>query len=610
MSRPSSQKSLLFLALAAGLCSCSAFHSCGWQAPRESASRLAQRQREVVRLAPCRTSMQLLSRMENDYEDDDEPPPLTDADLDFLYDVEDPALYLDEGEDEDDMLARHAQGSPDEEGEDPRKTDGAKDYSKFGPPKPVKGSPGQGRKRDKSKMPVLAVIGRPNVGKSTVVNRIARTFREGSIVFDEEGVTRDRTYKRAYWGEYDFEVVDTGGLVFEDNPEEIFSSQIRAQAMIAMDEACAALLVTDGMVGVTALDEEIARFLRQQKVPVYLAVNKCESEVYGQSQAAEFWSLGLGNPFPVSGLHGYGVADLLDSVSEHLYRIEETDEPDDTVSVAIVGRPNVGKSSLLNRLFGEERSIVSDVAGTTRDTIDALVERGGRTYKLIDTAGIRKKKKVEYGNEFFMINRAFKAIRRSDVVLLVVDAEDGIREQDVKLAERVTADGRACVVVCNKWDAVEKDEKTYIKATEYVREKLSSVRWADIIFTSATTGQRCNKIFDMVDDAVVQHRKRVKTSVMNEVLRDAVLWQSPAARRNQAQGKIYYCNQVSSKPPTFAIFCNNPKLFSDNYRRYLERKFREQLGFKGAPMRFLWRGKRLRRILQEESKASKPKPYT
>jgi GTP-binding protein len=523
-------------------------------------------------------------------------------------------LYVGEEDDDEtlDLFARPVEG---EEGIDPRVGGSTVDYSKFGPVRPV------GSRRKRRPVPVVAVVGRPNVGKSALTNRVARRFWDGSIVHDEAGVTRDRTYRRAEFGGKVFDIVDTGGLVFDDKAEDVFTSHIRDQALIALQEACAVIMVVDGQVGPTALDEEIARFLRQQKLPIALAVNKCESETMGMLQAAEFWSLGMGEPMPVSGLHGTGVFEMLETIRDHIYDVEEREEEEE-IGVAIVGRPNVGKSSLLNRLFGEERAIVSDISGTTRDAIDVLLERpgGGRQYRLVDTAGVRKKKKVEYGNEFFMVNRAFKAIRRADVVLLVLDATEGIKDQDRQLAQRIADEGRACVLILNKWDAVEKDEKTYDKTVAYLKEELLDVRWAPAILTSALTGQRTGKIFDVVDEVVENHRKRIRTSVLNEVLRDAILWQAPPGRRGHggASGKVYYCNQVACQPPTVAVFCNNPKLFSDNYKRYLERKFREQLKFEGSPIRFLWRGKRLRRVLQEHGgkvdagrgeKARYPKPY-
>ena len=440
-------------------------------------------------------------------------------------------------------------------------------------------------------LPVVAIIGRPNVGKSTIVNRLAQV--QDAIVFDEPGVTRDRTYKPAFWGDREFLVVDTGGLVFDDDTE--FLPMIREQAMAALTESSAAIFVVDGMMGMTPADEEIASWLRRQPVPVMVAVNKCESVDQGYAQASEFWALGLGEPFAVSGIHGNGTGDLLDQVIQHLPPIDEIVQTEE-IRVAIAGRPNVGKSSLLNAFVGENRSIVSPISGTTRDAIDMLVERNGKTYRLIDTAGIRKKKNVEYGPEFFGINRAFKAIARADVVLLVIDALDNITEQDQKLAGRVADEGRACVVVINirEWDAVEKDSHTIYEYERDIRERLHFTDWSEAIFISAQTGQRVEKILELVDTAAEQHKRRVTTSVINEVLEDAARWHSPPTTRQGRQGKIYYGTQVSTAPPAIALFVNDPALFNDNYRSYVERKFRESLGFTGTPLRLLWRGKKMR----------------
>ena len=301
------------------------------------------------------------------------------------------------------------------------------------------------------KLPVIAVIGRPNVGKSTLVNRIAGD--QQAIVHDQPGITRDRTYRPGFWQDRNFQIVDTGGIVFDD--EEEFLPLIREQAEIALSEACAGIFVVDGKNGISAADIEIAEWLRQQPVPIVVAVNKCESAEQTYSQAAEFWELGMGEPFPVSAIHGSGTGDMLDKVIEYVPAITDLEE-DTTINVAIIGRPNVGKSSLLNALTGEKRAIVSPISGTTRDAIDMLVERGDQQYRLIDTAGIRRKKNVNYGAEFFSINLAFKAIRQSDVVLFVVDVLDGVTEQDLKLAGRVIEEGRAVVMIANKWDAVEK----------------------------------------------------------------------------------------------------------------------------------------------------------
>lgn len=438
-------------------------------------------------------------------------------------------------------------------------------------------------------LPVVAIIGRPNVGKSTLVNRLANVT--DAIVHDEPGVTRDRTYRRAFWSDREFVVVDTGGLVFDDDTE--FLPLIREQAMLALAEASAAIFVVDGQAGITAADESIATWLRQQSVPILLAVNKCESVEQGLVQAAEFWSLGLGEPFAVSGIHGNGTGDLLDELVQHLPPTDEVDEVDE-IKVAIVGRPNVGKSSLLNAFVGEQRAIVSPISGTTRDAIDMVVEREGQRYRLIDTAGIRKKKNVEYGPEFFGINRSFKAIRRADVVLMVIDAVDGVTEQDQKLAGRIIEDGRACVLVVNKWDAIEKDSYTIYSYEKHLEDRLHFTEWAETIFVSALTGLRIEKILDLVNVAAEQHKRRVSTAVLNEALEEALSWHTPPTTRQGRQGKIYYCTQVTSQPPTIALFVNDPKLFNDNFRRYIERQFRQQLGFTGTPIRLLWRGKKVR----------------
>lgn len=449
-------------------------------------------------------------------------------------------------------------------------------------------------------LPIVAVIGRPNVGKSTIVNRLAGV--QEAIVYDEPGVTRDRTYKRAYWRDREFLVVDTGGLVFDDDTE--FLPLIREQALAALAEASAAIFVVDGQTGLTGGDEEIALWLRQQPVPTLLAVNKCESVEQGVTQAAEFWELGLGEPYPVSGIHGSGTGDLLDQLVMHLPPMTEVEEETE-IRVAIAGRPNVGKSSLLNAFVGENRAIVSPVSGTTRDAIDMVVERNGQQYRLIDTAGIRRKKNVEYGPEFFGINRAFKAIARADVVLLVIDALDGVTEQDQKLAGRIADEGRACVLVVNKWDAIEKDSYTIYDYERDVRSRLHFIDWADSIFISAKTGQRVEKILDLVNNAAEQHRRRVSTSVINEVLEDAASWHTPPTTRGGRQGRIYYGTQVSTHPPTIALFVNDPHLFGDGYRRYVERKFRESLGFTGTPIRLLWRGKKMRDLERSANRATR-----
>ena len=440
-------------------------------------------------------------------------------------------------------------------------------------------------------LPIVAVIGRPNVGKSTLVNRLAGS--RDSIVHDEPGITRDRIYRPAFWQDREFKIVDTGGLVFADDTE--FLPLIRQQALAALNEASAAILVVDGQIGLTQGDREIADWLRQESVRVFLAVNKCESIEEGLAQAAEFWQLGLGEPYPVSGIHGNGTGELLDELITHLPPVENTPDQEE-IKVAIIGRPNVGKSSLLNALTGENRSIVSPISGTTRDAIDMVVTRGETTYRLIDTAGIRRKKNVQYGAEFFGINRAFKAIRRADVVLLVIDVLDGITDQDLKLAGRIIEEGRAAIIVVNKWDAVEKDSYTIYEQKKILQHRIYYMDWADMIFVSAQTGKRVDKILNLVDKAAAEHSRRVSTAVVNEILEEAVNWHTPSTTRQGKQGKIYYGTQVSSQPPTIALFVNDPKRFHENYRRYIDRQFRQQLGFTGTPIRLLWRGKKPRDV--------------
>jgi GTP-binding protein len=438
-------------------------------------------------------------------------------------------------------------------------------------------------------LPVIAIIGRPNVGKSTLVNRLCRS-RE-AIVHDEPGVTRDRTYQEGFWADRHFRVVDTGGLVFDDDSE--FLPEIREQANLALAEASVAVVIVDGQQGCTAADESIAEWLRGQKVPALLAVNKCESPEQGLAMAAEFWGLGLGEPHPISAIHGAGTGDLLDTVIGFLPPTEE-EGGEEPIQLAIVGRPNVGKSSLLNAICGEQRAIVSPIRGTTRDTIDTTVERENKTWKLLDTAGIRRKRSVNYGPEFFGINRSFKAIERSDVCVLVIDALDGVTEQDQRLAGRIEEDGRACVVVVNKWDAIEKDSHTMPAMEKELRAKLYFLDWAPMLFTSALTGQRVQSVFALALLAVEQHRRRVTTSVVNEVLKEALSWRTPPTSRGGRQGRLYYGTQVATRPPSFTLFVNDPKLFGDTYRRYVERQIREGLGFEGTPIRLFWRGKQQR----------------
>ncbi|GAB0494267.1 hypothetical protein MMPV_005559 [Pyropia vietnamensis] len=463
------------------------------------------------------------------------------------------------------------------------------------PPSSAAGARRRKKKAAKPGLPVVAVIGRPNVGKSTLVNRLAGSFRAGAIVDDVVGITRDRTYRAAEWAGVHYQLVDTGGLVFDDAEGLVFLPEIRAQARVALGEAAAVLVVVDGQAGWNPLDADIVRFLRTEfpQLPVTLAVNKCESDKAAVTQAAEFWSLGIGEPWPVSGIHGSGTGDMLDALIEELPRVPLDDVGNDgTINVAIVGRPNVGKSTLLNVLTNSDRAIVSDVPGTTRDAIDETITIAGQKYKLIDTAGIRRKTAVSFGTEFFMINRAFRAIRRADCVLLVVDVAEGATDQDRKIAERIIDEGKACVILANKWDMVgEKNNRSYKEAVLLTREKLAVIPWAQVELVSALERQRTQRVISMVDAAVEQHRRRVSTATLNEVLRDAIEWHRPPSTKQARQGRVYYCTQVSVQPPTVAMFVNDPRLFSDNYRRYMESTFRKALGFEGSPLRLLWRGK-------------------
>ncbi|MBJ7364182.1 MAG: ribosome biogenesis GTPase Der [Synechococcus sp. SupBloom_Metag_053] len=449
-------------------------------------------------------------------------------------------------------------------------------------------------------LPVVAIIGRPNVGKSTLVNRLCRS--RDAIVHDQPGVTRDRTYQEGYWGDRTFKVVDTGGLVFNDDSE--FLPEIREQAKLAMAEAAVAVVIVDGQYGITAADETIADWLRHQNCPVLLAVNKCESPDQGLAMAAEFWTLGLGEPYPVSAIHGAGTAELLDKVITFLPSTPEQEGLEEPIQMAIIGRPNVGKSSILNSVCGENRAIVSPIRGTTRDTIDTTIEREGKTWKLLDTAGIRRRRSVTYGPEFFGINRSFKAIDRSDVCVLVIDAEEGVTEQDQRLAGRIEEDGRACVVAVNKWDLISKDSHTLPAMEKELRSKLYFLEWSPMLFISALTGQRVERIFPLAALAVEQHRRRVSTSVVNEVLQEALSWRTPPTTRGGRQGKVYYGTQVAVRPPSFTLFVNDPKLFGDTYRRYVERQIREGLGFEGSPLRLFWRGKQQRDAERDQSKAA------
>ena len=426
--------------------------------------------------------------------------------------------------------------------------------------------------------PVVAIVGRPNVGKSTIFNRIVG--ERISIVEDIPGVTRDRIYSSAEWLTHDFNIIDTGGIDIGDEP---FLEQIRQQAEIAIDEADVIIFMTNGREGVTAADEEVAKILYKSKKPVVLAVNKVDNPEM-RDQIYDFYSLGFGEPIPISGSHGLGLGDLLDEAAKQFPKGKDKDYDDDIIKFSLIGRPNVGKSSLVNAILGEERVIVSDIAGTTRDAIDSQVTVDGDRYIIIDTAGMRKKGKVYETTEKYSVLRALRAIERSDVVLVVLDAEEGIIEQDKKIAGYAHEAGRAVVIVVNKWDAVEKDEKTMKEFEQKIRDHFQYLDYAPIVFLSAKTKKRIHTLIPMINMASENHSKRVQTTVLNDVIMDAVAM-NPTPTDKGRRLRIYYTTQVSVKPPTFIVFVNEPELLHFSYERFLTNRIRDAFGFEGTPIR-------------------------
>ncbi|KAG6632468.1 GTPase Der isoform X1 [Carya illinoinensis] len=475
-------------------------------------------------------------------------------------------------------------------------------------------------------LPRVTIVGRPNVGKSALYNRLVGGNR--AIVVDEPGVTRDRLYGRSFWGEHEFMVVDTGGVinisrsqtdVMEDlaitttigmdgislaSREAAVSrmpTMIEKQAALAVEEAAVIIFLVDGQAGLTAADEEIADWLRKNYSNkfVILAVNKCESPRKGMMQASEFWSFGF-SPLPISALSGTGTGELLDLVCSGLQKIEgpENLEVEDYVpAIAIVGRPNVGKSSILNALVGEDRTIVSPISGTTRDAIDTeFTAPDGQKFRLIDTAGIRRRAAVASSGsmtETLSVNRAFRAIRRSDVVALVIEAVACITEQDCKIAERIEREGKGCLIVVNKWDTIpHKNQQTATYYEQDVREKLRVLDWAPIVYSTAIAGHSVEKIIVSASTVEKERSRRLGTSILNQVVREAVAFKSPPRTRGGKRGRVYYCTQAAIRPPTFVFFVNDAKLFSETYRRYMEKKLRSDAGFSGTPIRLLWRSRR------------------
>ena len=428
--------------------------------------------------------------------------------------------------------------------------------------------------------PLIAVVGRPNVGKSTLFNKLIG--RRLSIVEDTPGVTRDRIYAEGEWLGKSFRLVDTGGI--EPKTDDMLLKKMRSQAQLAIQTADVIILVTDLTAGVTANDNDVAALLRKSGKPVVLCVNKCDRIGAPPPELYEFYNLGLGDPYPVSAVHGHGTGDLLDACFQHFPPEEEAEEDDDVVKVAVIGKPNVGKSSLVNRILGEERVIVSNVAGTTRDAVDSFFENDQGRFLFIDTAGMRKKSRVDDRIEKFSVLRATMAIERSDVCLIMIDAQEGVTEQDTKVAGLAHEAGKACIIVVNKWDAIEKDGKTMDKMRQDVMRDLSYMTYAPIVFISALTGQRVDRLFELINYVNNQAAMRITTGMLNSLLADATARVQPPTDKGRRL-KVYYMTQVGIKPPHFVCFCNDARLFHFSYQRYIENQIRSTFGLEGTPVR-------------------------
>ncbi|MBO5227988.1 MAG: ribosome biogenesis GTPase Der [Lachnospiraceae bacterium] len=432
--------------------------------------------------------------------------------------------------------------------------------------------------------PIVAIVGRPNVGKSTLFNALAGEMI--SIVKDTPGVTRDRIYVDVNWLNYNFTMVDTGGI--EPESKDIILSQMREQAQIAIDTADVIIFMTDVKQGLQDADAKVADMLRRSHKPVILVVNKVDNFDKYMADVYEFYNLGIGEPYPISAASRLGLGDMLDEVIKHFPEDKDTSEEDDRPRIAIVGKPNVGKSSIINKLLGENRVIVSNIAGTTRDAVDTPVVRDGREYVFIDTAGLRRKSKIKEELERYSIIRTVSAVERADVVVLVIDAEEGVTEQDAKIAGIAHERGKGMIVAVNKWDAIEKNDKTIYEYTNKLKEILSFIPYAEYLFISAKTGQRLNKLFEVIDVVIENHSLRVATGVLNEIFMEAIAMQQPPSDKGKRL-KLFYITQVSVKPPTFVIFVNDKELMHFSYTRYIENKVREAFGFAGTPLRFIIR---------------------
>ena len=432
--------------------------------------------------------------------------------------------------------------------------------------------------------PIVAVVGRPNVGKSTLFNALAGS--RISIVQDTPGVTRDRIYADVSWLNYNFTMIDTGGI--EPDSGDVILSQMREQAQIAIDTADVIIFLVDVRQGMQDADAKVADMLRRSQKPVILAVNKVDNFEKMSMDVYEFYNLGMGEPFAISAASMLGLGELLDEVVKHFPDRKGLDEEDDRPKIAVVGKPNVGKSSLVNRLTGDNRVIVSDIAGTTRDAIDTPVRYHGKEYVFIDTAGLRRKNKIKEEIERYSIIRAVTAVERADVVLLMIDGTEGVTEQDAKIAGIAHERGKGIIIVVNKWDAVEKDDKTIYRQTEKIRQILSFLSYAEIMFISAKTGQRVQNVYEMIDMVIENNSMRIATGVLNEIVAEAVAMQQPPTDKGKRL-KIYYVTQVSVKPPTFVIFVNDKELAHFSYVRYLENRIRDAFGFRGTSLKFIVR---------------------
>ena len=440
--------------------------------------------------------------------------------------------------------------------------------------------------RLKMSKPIVAIIGKPNVGKSTFFNYLAGS--RISIVEDTPGVTRDRVYAETNWRGRNFTLIDTGGI--EPESEDIILSQMREQANLAIEMADVIIFLTDIKQGVTAADQEIALMLKKSGKPIVLVCNKADNYEKAKQDIYEFYNLGLGDPYPISAANALGIGDVLDAIYEHFPEKDADEDDEEVIKVAVIGKPNVGKSSLINKILGENRTIVSDIAGTTRDAIDSYFENDKGKYVLIDTAGIRKKNKVNERIEKYSVIRSLLAIERADVCLMMIDANEGVTEQDTKIAGEAHEAGKGVIIVVNKWDEIEKETGTLEKYKKEVYAKLAYLSYAPIIFISAKTGQRVDKLFDMINDVAKQNAMRISTSVLNQVINEAIAIVQPPTDKGKRL-KILYGTQASTKPPTFVIFVNNKDLFHFSYERYLVNQIRKEFGLQGTPIRIIVREK-------------------